>query len=62
MADKSPEQMAREGAAHRDRTAPNCAACNCYHGSENVLYLCLTREVIRLKAFEADVKRRRTDP
>ena len=56
MADKTPDEMIREGAAHRSRNAANCAACGTYHGSENVLVACLTREVVRLKAFEASAK------
>ena len=50
MTDKSPERLAAEGLAHRERHAPNCAGCNGYHGSETFRVLCLTRRVRTLEA------------
>jgi hypothetical protein len=47
MSEKTPEQMIAEGIAHRNQTAPNCAGCKGYHGSENALIRCLTAAVLR---------------
>jgi hypothetical protein len=49
VADKTPEEMIREGLAHRIKTGSNCAGCRGYHGSESILIACLTRRILQLE-------------
>lgn len=62
MADKTPEEMQREGLNHRIVNSPNCAGCRGYHGSETLLIACMTRRILqletefqRLQRFEARI-------